>query len=316
MARGISVILLTWNGLTLLKECLPKVVSNLSRWSMPHELIIVDNGSRDGTIEYLAGTYPEVPCVKFAKNRGFAQANNAAVKQTCFDTILFLNNDLYLEEDFISALYGRLDEDKVFAVAPKILRWDKVTIDDGLRYGRYTSGLFSAELEKERERFAKSHWVTFFCGACFLCKKEIFTALEGFDTLYTPYAWEDLDLAYRAWKRGYKIAYEPRSVAYHKREATTRSAFSNLFFISLMWKNKFIFTWKNITSRKMIMAHLAWLPLKMLKFLCNGRWRYVVGFLRALPHVPAILIKRMREKRYAVLSDEEVLRSSYTMITN
>jgi O-antigen biosynthesis protein len=315
MVRGISVILLTWNGLTLLKECLPKVVANLSHWGMPHELIIVDNGSRDGTIEYLAGTYPEIPCVKFAKNQGFARANNEAVKQARFDTILFLNNDLYLEEGCINALFERLNDDQVFAAAPKILRWDKVTIDDGLRYGQYSSGFFSVELEKERERFSKPHWVTFFCGACFLCKKAIFTTLGGFDTLYTPYAWEDLDLAYRAWKRGYKIVYEPRSVAYHKREATTRSSFSNLFFISLMWKNRFIFTWKNITSGRMIMNHLAWLPFKMVKFLCNGRWRYVVGFLRALPYVPAILIKRTQEKRYATLSDEEVLQSSYTMIT-
>jgi GT2 family glycosyltransferase len=315
MVRGISVILLTWNGLALLKECLPKVVANLARWDMPHELIIVDNGSRDGTLEYLEGTYPELLCIKFSKNQGFARANNVAVQQARFDTILFLNNDLYLEEGCIDPLFDRLNDDKVFAAAPKILRFDKVTIDDGLRYGQYSSGLFSVELEREQERFLKPHWVTFFCGACFLCKKEIFAALGGFDTLYTPYAWEDLDLAYRAWKRGYKIAYEPRSVAYHKREGTTRSAFSNLFFISLMWKNKFIFTWKNITSSKMIMNHLAWLPFKMVKFLCNGRWRYVVGFLRALPYVPAILLKRRQEKRYAMLSDEEVLKVSYAMIT-
>ncbi len=314
MEKGITVIILTWNGLELLKECLPKVLHNVAKWNIPHELMVVDNGSRDGTIEYLAKEHPEMPLLLLPKNLGFARANNLAVAQARFDTILFLNNDLYLADNFIEPFYMHLKQEKVFAVAPKILRWDKVTIDDGLRYGQYGSGFFSAELEQDKMRFAKQHWVTFFCGACFLCKKDIFETLGGFDTLYTPYAWEDLDLAYRAWKRGYKVVYEPRAVAYHKREATTRSAFSNVFFLSLMWRNKFIFMWKNITSVRMLANHLTWLPIKLLKFLGNGRWRYVIGFLRAVPYVPAIVLKRSREKRYITLSDEEVLKESYKMI--
>ncbi|MBN1492677.1 MAG: glycosyltransferase family 2 protein [Candidatus Omnitrophica bacterium] len=337
MEPGISVILLTWNGVSLLKECLPKVVDNLSRWDIPYEFIIVDNGSSDGSIEYLKEMYgplrpmaPTRECrnisvgsvglnrpfclIEFPQNLGFAKANNLAVKQANFQTVLFLNNDIYLEDGFITPLYERLQNEKVFAVAPKILRWDKETIDDGLRYGRYYSGLFSVELESERAKYDVAHWVTFFCGACFLCKKRLFIELEGFDTLYTPYAWEDLDLAYRAWKRGYTIAYEPRSVAYHKREATTRSAFSNVFFVSLMWRNKFIFMWKNIRSPRILVGHLAWLPVKLMKFLLNGRWRYVIGFLRALPYVPIICLRRIKEKKNVVLQDEDVLRTSYRTI--
>ena len=72
-----------------------------------------------------------------------------------------------------------------------------------------------------------------FCGACFICRRELFFELGGFDEIYTPYAWEDLDLAYRAWKRGYKVIYEPMAVCYHKREATTRNLFSNFSRVNL-----------------------------------------------------------------------------------
>lgn len=311
--RGISVIVLTWNGIDLLKECLPKVVASLDAWTIPHELIIVDNGSVDGSVEYIHDTYSDITFVGFDRNLGFGRANNIAVDNAQFDTVLFLNNDLYLAEGFIEPLYEALAGEDVFAAAPKMLRWDKKTIDDGLRYAQYYSGLLSVELEKDSARFDEPHWVTFFCGGCFLCKKDLFIRMGKFDPLYTPYAWEDLDLGYRAWKRGYKVAYEPRSVAYHKREATTRDAFSNFFFITLMWKNKFIFMWKNITSLSLLGQHFALLPWKLIKFLCNGRWRYVCGFFRAVPSMPVIIMRRICETKHIRMSDEDVLLQSYTM---
>jgi len=149
-----------------------------------------------------------------------------------------------------------------------------------------------------------------------LCKRTLFFELGGFDELYTPYAWEDLDLGYRAWKRGYRIRYEPQAVCYHKREATTRSVFSNFFFITLMWRNKFFFMWKNITYGPFMADHLLRLPWKLFKFLCNGRWRYVVGFMRACISLPRVLVRRYRERAYARYSDAVVLGESYKPIVD
>lgn len=311
MQDGVSVILLTWNGLPLLRECLPRLTTALAGLSLPHELIVVDNGSVDGTIDYLETHYPSVARVEFTRNLGFARANNKAIDKARYNRLLFINNDIYFEYSFVEPLYEALKEEAVFAAAPKMLRWDRTTIDDGLRYGKYYSGLFSVELEEDSAQFDLPHWVTFFCGGCFMCKRDLFCAWGGFDPLYTPYAWEDLDLSYRAWKYGFSVAYVPHAVAYHKREATTRSAFSNFFFIALMWRNKFIFMWKNLTSLRMLINHLVWLPLKLVKFLCNGRWRYVCGFLWALPTVPVIIIRRFYEWKKIVRTDEDVLKISY-----
>ncbi len=314
-ANGVSVIVLTWNGLALVKECFPQVVQAIKKWDVPYEIIIVDNGSQDETVSCIHKMWPDIRLICLEKNLGFSCANNRAAREVRYDTILFLNNDLVLDEDFIRPLLKRLEEKDVFAVAPKMLRWDRTTIDDGLRHGEYHSGLYSVHLETDPEKVDRAQYVTFFCGACFLCKRDLFFALGGFDEIYTPYAWEDLDLAYRAWKRGYKIIYEPQAVCYHKREATTRSLFSNFFFVTLMWRNKFFFMWKNITYKPYAWNHVTLLPWKLIKFLCNGRWRYVIGFFRALIHVPAIWRKRCAEKKFEKLNDYEVACQSFCDIT-
>ena len=165
--NGVTIIVLTWNGIELVKECLPSVLDAVACWDIPREVILVDNGSKDETIQYVKKKWPAVKTVVLDRNTGFAHANNEAAKQAQYDTLLFLNNDLILEEGFISPMFDGLSDEKVFAVAPKILRWDRKTIDDGLRYGEFENGLFSVHLDINKERVNVPHWVTFFCGACF-----------------------------------------------------------------------------------------------------------------------------------------------------
>jgi len=171
---GVSVIVLTWNGIELIKECFHQIVETAKRWEMPHEIILVDNGSHDDTIAYVRRQWPAVSVISLRKNIGFSRANNIAAKQARYERLLFLNNDLLLEEGFIAPLLEHLEDKAVFAVAPKMLRWDRKTVDDGLRYGQYFSGLFSVKLNADELQVNVPHWVTFFCGACFLCKKELF----------------------------------------------------------------------------------------------------------------------------------------------
>ena len=91
--------------------------------------------------------------------------------------------------------------------------------------------------------------------------------------------------------------------------------FSNFFFVTLVWRNKFFFMWKNLTYRPYFFDHLIRLPWKLIKFLFNGRWRYVCGFLRAVPYIPFLLKKRQFEKRKQCRNDKEVLIQSYSAIT-
>lgn len=309
--KSISVILINWDGLDLLKECFASVYDAVNEYQGRKEIIVVDNGSVDGGPAYLKENYPSVKVIELSKNLGFSKANNIAVKEAENDYLLFLNNDLRLEKNFIANMFVPFEKDeKLFASAPKMLRWDKETLDDGVRRGLYERGLFDFVLEKDESFYQDLHYTTFFCGACFLVPKVKFMELGMFDELFSPYAYEDLDLSYRAYKRGYTILCNPEAVAYHKREATTRSIFSNFFFITLMWRNKFIFMWKNLTHKPYLKNHLVNLPWKLLKFTFNGRILYVVGFFKALVCLPAILKKRKIEKDFIIADDDNVLQNS------
>lgn len=309
--RSLSVILINWDGLDLLKECFSSVYNEINSYQGEKEIIIVDNGSRDKGLDYLRENFPSVNIISLPKNIGFSKANNIAVKQAKYDYLLFLNNDLRLKEGFTEEMFKPFDKvSDLFATAPKMLRWDKTTLDDGVRRGMYERGLFDFVLESDADTYKAWHHTTFFCGACFLVPKEKFIELGMFDELFSPYAYEDLDISYRAHKRGYSIICNPDAVAYHKREATTRSIFSNFFFITLMWRNKFIFMWKNLTHKPYLSNHLINLPWKLLKFTFNGRILYVVGFFKALLVLPAILKRRRSEKKFIVSDDDAVLKDS------
>lgn len=309
--KSLSVILINWDGLDLLKECFASVYESIKAYTGEKEIIVVDNGSRDLGLEYLREHFPDVKIISLSKNLGFSRANNIAVKEAKYDYLLFLNNDLLLEKGFVEEMFKPFEKcNNLFATAPKMLRWDRTILDDGIRSGFYGRGLFDFVLENDLEKYKSWHYTTFFCGACFLVPKEKFLELGMFDELFSPYAYEDLDISYRAHKRGYRIICNPEAIAYHKREATTRSIFSNFFFITLMWRNKFIFMWKNLTYGKYLLNHIINLPWKLLKFTFNGRILYVVGFFKALCCLPSIIKKRKAEKAFIVLSDKEVLENS------
>ncbi len=310
MSCELSVIILTWNGLALLKENLDKVISEIRSCGFETEIFVVDNGSSDGSREYLRSEYggKGVGLIFFDENLGFSKANNIVAGKARGEYLLFLNNDIILDRNFCAPLIAKIKSgEDIFAVMPKMLRFDEKTIDDGIRYARFYSGLLDIYLVTDEEYVNRDGITLFACGAAMFCRRDIFFSLGGFDEVYTPYAWEDLDISYRAWKRGYKILYTPDAVCYHKREATTRTLFSNIFFISLMWRNKFIFIWKNITDSDYFRKHFFLLPVKLIKFLFNGRWRYVAGFFRALPRLPYVIAKRRAEKREAVFTDREIL---------
>lgn len=309
--KSLSVILINWDGLDLLKECFSSVYDAVNTYAGEKEIIVVDNGSKDKGPDYIKENFPSVKIISLAKNLGFSKANNIAVKEAKNDYLLFLNNDLLLEKGFVEKMFEPFSKDNnLFATAPKMLRWDRTTLDDGVRRGIYERGLFDFVLEKDGDIYNAWHYTTFFCGACFLVPKVKFLEMGMFDELFSPYAYEDLDISYRAQKRGYRIICNPDAVAYHKREATTRSIFSNFFFITLMWRNKFIFMWKNLTYKEYLVNHLLNLPWKLLKFTFNGRILYVVGFFKALVCLPAIFKKRKIEKSFIVFDDNEVLEKS------
>jgi hypothetical protein len=100
----VSIIILNWNGKDLLAEGLPSVIEAVQRDGRPHEILVVDNGSSDGSQEYLRAAFPRVRILELPENRGFARANNLGVQAARHDIVVLLNNDMVVDPGFLRPL--------------------------------------------------------------------------------------------------------------------------------------------------------------------------------------------------------------------
>ena len=182
--------------------------------------MIADDGSTDGTAEWLAANVPQARVVRLEQNGGFSRACNAAIRESTGDALLLLNNDVSVEPGFLPPLRQALEADPaVFAVNSRILLPGHAGRDEGEKTGGFHHGIFYVDcLPAPSPRTAPTLYATA-CAA--LYRRDRVDALGGFDELYSPFYWEDVDLSYRALKRGWRVLYEPRSVVHHQHETTT-----------------------------------------------------------------------------------------------
>mgnify|MGYP001581595392 CR=1 FL=1 len=113
-------------------------------------------------------------------------------------------------------------------------------------------------------------------------RKSLWNELNGLDEIYNPFYWEDIDLSYRAKKRGYKIFFEPKSVVIHKHEeGAIKQKYSAEQIETISYRNQFLFAWKNMNSWRLWISHLLWLPYHFAKALVRGDFAFYLGFFYA-----------------------------------
>ena len=130
--------------------------------------------------------------------------------------------------------------------------------------------------------------------------KKKWNKLGGMDLLYKPFYWEDVDLGYRAWKRGWRIIWDPEShVVHDHQKSVIATNFTKKYITDTAQRNQFLFIWKNIHDSKMLLSHLIRLPRVALS--------YPMPLLRALGKLPEVIRKRNQEKRLSKKSDQEII---------
>lgn len=215
----ISVIIVNWNGLALLEECLGSLEGQTFR---DFETILVDNGSSDGSAEWVRSHYPNVRVLKLNSNTGFSAGNNTGLKLARGEFIALLNNDTRVEPDWLDALYTCLQSD------PNIAACDsRVLYNDQPHFiwssgGSYTvAGSVFARLNREPDQKDDKQpadvFIAIACAA--LYRKKVIDEIGFFDEDYFN-GYEDVDWSFRAHLFGYRIVNEPRARVYHKVSST------------------------------------------------------------------------------------------------
>lgn len=216
----VSVVVPTWNGLTHLQKCLPAL---LVQQSVDYEIVVVDNGSSDGTAKYLQDHYPQVRVIRNDRNLGFAAANNAAIRATQGEFVATLNNDTLPHERWLASLVSSAEAfPRHGAFASKMCFWEQaqfvnsagIVVDRaGLAWDRHCGDPVEHASEGA-EVFGAS------AGAA-LYRREMLDDIGLFDERFFAYL-EDVDLAWRAQWAGWRARYVPQAEVLHAYSGTSR----------------------------------------------------------------------------------------------
>lgn len=306
-----SVVIPNWNGRDLLSTHLPSVVKAMSG-NPSNEIIVVDNGSTDGSVDLLREQFPTVRLVGLDENLGFGGGSNAGFRAATNDIVVLLNNDMRVEEGFLAPLLEGFSDESVFSVSCQIFFSDpaRVREETGLTQAWWASGSIRVRhrLDDKVDRLFPCFYGG---GGSTAYDRHKFLELGGFDPLLAPFYMEDTDLGYMAWKRGWKALYQPRSHVYHEHRGTIGRRFTDRQIQAVLKKNFLLFTWKNIHCWRRLAGHFAHTfggSLVSALFGDSPERSNLSGMWRALLQLPRAVLSRWRARSLSAIEDREAFR--------
>lgn len=293
MSYKVSVIIPNYNGEELLQKNLPAVLSAMENKSNNIiEVIVVDDASTDKSVELLKSDYPEAKVIKHKVNRRFSAAVNTGARASKGNLICLLNSDVSPSINFLETVLPHFKDPDVFGVS-------LTEIGHSWAKGYFEKGYILHKPGNKSNKTHASFWVS---GGSGVFRRSMWMKLKGMDEiLFPPFYWEDIDLSYRALKRGWKILWEPKAVVEHEHESTNK-IFKPKYKSRVEERNQLLFIWKNLTSRRLFGKHLSGVFSRTIRH--PGYMRIV---LMALAKLPSIMRLRSVERKESKISDESIL---------
>ncbi len=307
MPGRVHILVLNYNGQQLLDECLPSVVACARAAQMPCRVTLIDNESSDGSVEFVREHWPDVT-IEREPNR-FLVSFNDVVARLDEPIVLLLNNDVKLSPGCVDRLAAPFaTHADCFATSPLCWTFDgryEGTLSDLV----FRRGLVHTHLRPPAElgaaRYPSPLRATASAGAVLAVNRAKFLALGGFDSLYLPGRFEDLDLAFRAWLAGWKSYFVPDTVAYHKGSASFGPHVGSRGD-ELDARNALLFAWKNLREPRHVAAHGFFLTIRVLRALATGHTAFLRGWVSAMTKLPAVLRRRRAVAPPRVRSEREL----------
>jgi len=299
----ISVIIINWNGKRLLAECLDGL---RNQTLTDHSIILVDNGSQDGSLEFVKKYYPEVRTIALANNLGFAAANNIAINSVDTKYIALLNNDAVPHPEWLQNLLKGLEMNPAAGMAAsKMLLFDHMdTID---RAGDIYTTAGTALLNGRGEpslKFSNPAWVFGACAGAAIYRKRMLEDIGLFDEDFFL-LYEDVDLSFRAQLRGYRCIYVPDAIVYHKASSSIGDDSPLSVYHShrnLEWV--YLHNMPNSLILRTIVPHIIYVAAAFLFFAVKGRSaEFIKAKLHALKGLKRALNKRKRIQESRKVTD-------------
>lgn len=254
--KTVCLAILNYNGKAHLEHLLPTALAAAQAYPGEASVLVLDNRSPGEDLAWVAREHPGVRCV-LAPQNDFLFSYNTLLPELTEEVVILLNNDLRVSEGFIQPLINHFQASDVFAVGASSFDWEGHQRTIGPAPLRLANGFYDWMYEFDRQQAAH----TLFASGGFMAVDRLkFLELRGFSRLYHPAYCEDLDLGFRAWRRGWRSIYEPASVVWHREHGSWDLRPS---FYRLHLRNALLFQWFNLPMHQGRGAR-AWSMLKML----------------------------------------------------
>ncbi len=245
--KKVTIIIPNYNGLHFLEPCLAALGRQTCR---DFELLVVDNGSTDGSVEWLGERGVRAIC--FSGNRGFSGAVNAGIRESKTPYVILLNNDTEPDPGYVGALLRAAEASpKIFSVSPRMLQLcHRDLMDDAGDMYSIMGWAYQRGVGQEAGRYNRPCNIFSACAGAAIYRREVFDEIGLFDEMHFAYL-EDVDVGYRAKIAGYYNRYCPSSVVYHVGSGTSGSKY-NSFKVRLAARNNVYLNYKNMPAAQLL----------------------------------------------------------------
>lgn len=276
-----TVIIPNYNGIKFLEDCLRFLHRSQET---EFDTIVVDNGSTDGSVDFLYSQFPWVKVIALSENTGFAKAVNVGIQAAETEYVLLLNNDTVTDHYFVKELENCISSDeKIFSVQAKMLSMaEPEIIDDAGDYYCALGWAFARGKGRPSDHFEKQTDIFSACAGAAIYRREILLSIGAFDEAHFAYL-EDIDVGYRALLKGYRNVYCPAAIVYHAGSGSSGSRY-NEFKVNLASRNSIYLIAKNMPFLQ-VLLNLPFLLvgylIKTAFFIKKGYgWIYIRGIFR------------------------------------
>lgn len=313
MNNTLSIVIPNYNGAHLLAKNLPSVVQAAENYSGLAEIIVVDDGSLDNSLQILAGKFPQIQVVIKTVNHGFSEAIFSGVQAANTELLFLLNSDVELSDNCLEALVAYFNEPDTFSVCPLIMNekgnvsrhsWNRRQFKHGnLKPIEWdlSQALKLRKLKKLPTLYAS--------GGSMMVRKSMFIKLHGFHPLFKPFYSEDFDIGLRAWRRGWRSYFEPSVSVIHQSKGSIKENVKRAYVKQVRRRNNYILEWMHLPLLRLFITIIPLTLWQILGEIMLFDRVNLKGFITALPRIQKVILARKEIKNYQKFTFYEVLKA-------
>lgn len=277
----ISVIIPTYKK----KVCLENLQKNIS-FLKDYEIIIVNDNPMI-SMEQDIQLFTNIRLIENETNVGFGTSVNSGIAMARSPYVMLLNDDVLLKDNsFLNALDHFKKDKKLFAVSFAQIEKNKTIVGKNLIY--WKNG-FIHHIKHKDMKTGDSAWAE--GGACLIDRVK-YNTVGGFNTIFSPFYWEDVDLSYQAYRYGFHVIFDSTIQVIHHHESTIRHEFEQNYIQSIAFRNQLLFIWKNIDDVGLLGEHL----IHLIPTIIKGGVPFLKGFFQTFPYLWSIIIWKIKHR--------------------